>query len=163
MEELYRFLAPEEVVEGAFENLWVQGRYGFTGCVTNRRMLFVGTTRRIGFEKERVIEIPLDAISNFEVEVRERDVKLFIAGVLLVGIGVLFSSLTVLIYQGAIALLAGMAQSLLTEAMTREGKLAADGNPRCRAALADIDDLPFLAIERKRLSTPPFTTNHGME
>ena len=93
MEELYRFLAPEEVVEGAFENLWVQGRYGFTGCVTNRRMLFVGTTRRIGFEKERVIEIPLDAISNFEVEVRERDVKLFIAGVLLVGIGVLFSLL----------------------------------------------------------------------
>jgi len=36
------------------------------------------------------------------------------------GIGVLFSSLTVLIYQGAITLLAGMAQSLLTDAMTAE-------------------------------------------
>mgnify|MGYP000271122512 CR=1 FL=1 len=93
MEELYRFLAPEEVVEGAFENLWVQGRYGFTGCVTNHRVLFVGTTRRIGFERERIIEIPLDAISSFEVEVRERDLKLLIAGVLLIGVGILFSLL----------------------------------------------------------------------
>ncbi|HDI59267.1 MAG TPA: activase [Desulfobacteraceae bacterium] len=40
-----------------------------------------------------------------------------------------------------------ISEALLTEAMTREGKLAAGGNPRCRAALADIDDLPFLAIE----------------
>ena len=36
------------------------------------------------------------------------------------GIGVLFSSVTVLVYQGAITLLAGVAQSLLTEAMTAE-------------------------------------------
>jgi len=93
MEELHRFLVPEEVVEGAFENLWVQGRYGFTGCVTNHRVLFVGTTRKIGFEKERIIEIPLDAISNFEVKIKERDAKLFIAGVLLIGVGILFSLL----------------------------------------------------------------------
>jgi predicted nucleotide-binding protein (sugar kinase/HSP70/actin superfamily) len=40
-----------------------------------------------------------------------------------------------------------LAEALLTEAMTREGKLAASSNRRCQAALADIDDLPFLAIE----------------
>jgi predicted CoA-substrate-specific enzyme activase len=40
-----------------------------------------------------------------------------------------------------------LSEALLTEAMTREGKLRANGNPRCRAALMDIDDLPFLAIE----------------
>ncbi|MDY0312344.1 MAG: acyl-CoA dehydratase activase [Desulfobacterales bacterium] len=40
-----------------------------------------------------------------------------------------------------------LSEALLTEAMTREGKLNANGNPRCRAALGDIDDLPFLAIE----------------
>ena len=36
------------------------------------------------------------------------------------GIGVLFSSLTVFVYQGAITLLAGTAQSVLSEAMTAE-------------------------------------------
>lgn len=40
-----------------------------------------------------------------------------------------------------------LSEALLTEAMTREGKLKANGNPRCRAALVDIDNLPFLAIE----------------
>ncbi len=40
-----------------------------------------------------------------------------------------------------------LAEALLTEAMTREGKLAAGNGRGCRAALADIDALPFLAIE----------------
>jgi predicted nucleotide-binding protein (sugar kinase/HSP70/actin superfamily) len=40
-----------------------------------------------------------------------------------------------------------LSEALLTEAMTREGKLAAGDGQRCRAALADIDDLPFLSIE----------------
>ena len=41
-----------------------------------------------------------------------------------------------------------LAESLLTEAMTREGKLATDvNNHRLRSLLTDIDDLPFLAVE----------------
>jgi len=41
-----------------------------------------------------------------------------------------------------------LAEALLTEAMTCKGKLAAaGGSPRCRTVLADIENLPFLAIE----------------
>ena len=40
-----------------------------------------------------------------------------------------------------------LSEALLTEAMTREGKLAANGNRRCRSILTDHEDLPFLAIE----------------
>jgi len=93
MEELYRFLAPDEIVEGAFEKLWVQGRYGFTGCITNKRVLFVGVVRRWGFESERSIEIPLRDISSFKLETKERDIKLLIAGALLIAVGILFSLL----------------------------------------------------------------------
>jgi predicted CoA-substrate-specific enzyme activase len=41
-----------------------------------------------------------------------------------------------------------LAESLLNEAMTREGKLATDrNNHRLRSLLTDIEDLPFLAVE----------------
>ena len=40
-----------------------------------------------------------------------------------------------------------LSEALLTEAMTREGKLAAGGGPSHQAILAEIDHLPFLAIE----------------
>ena len=41
-----------------------------------------------------------------------------------------------------------LAESLLSESMTREGKLAADrNNHRLRSLLTDVDDLPFLAVE----------------
>jgi len=41
-----------------------------------------------------------------------------------------------------------LAEALLSESMTREGKLATDrDNPRLRSLLTDIDDLPFLAVE----------------
>jgi predicted CoA-substrate-specific enzyme activase len=41
-----------------------------------------------------------------------------------------------------------LAEALLSEAMTREGKLATDrNNHRLRSLLTDMDDLPFLAIE----------------
>jgi predicted CoA-substrate-specific enzyme activase len=41
-----------------------------------------------------------------------------------------------------------LAESLLSESMTREGKLATDrNNRRLRSLLTDIDDLPFLAVE----------------
>ena len=41
-----------------------------------------------------------------------------------------------------------LAEAILNDAMNRKGKLATDpGNQRLRSALAQIDDLPFLAIE----------------
>jgi predicted nucleotide-binding protein (sugar kinase/HSP70/actin superfamily) len=41
-----------------------------------------------------------------------------------------------------------LAEALLNEAMTREGKLATDrNNHRLQSLLTDIDDLPFLAVE----------------
>ena len=40
-----------------------------------------------------------------------------------------------------------LSEALLTEAMTREGKLAYGTDPSRHAILADIDNLPFLAIE----------------
>jgi predicted CoA-substrate-specific enzyme activase len=41
-----------------------------------------------------------------------------------------------------------LAEALLSESMTREGKLAVDrNNRRLRSLLTDIDDLPFLAVE----------------
>ncbi len=41
-----------------------------------------------------------------------------------------------------------LAEALLSESMTREGKLATDrNNHRLRSLLNDIDDLPFLAVE----------------
>jgi len=41
-----------------------------------------------------------------------------------------------------------LSESILTEVMTREGKLATDpNNDRLKAILTDIEDLPFLAIE----------------
>ena len=41
-----------------------------------------------------------------------------------------------------------LAEALLSDTMTREGKLATDrNNHHLRSLLADIDDLPFLAIE----------------
>jgi predicted nucleotide-binding protein (sugar kinase/HSP70/actin superfamily) len=41
-----------------------------------------------------------------------------------------------------------LSEAILNEAMTREGKLATDPkNDQLKAVLADIDDLPFLAIE----------------
>jgi predicted nucleotide-binding protein (sugar kinase/HSP70/actin superfamily) len=41
-----------------------------------------------------------------------------------------------------------LAEAILSEAMTREGKLATDpNNHRLRSLLTDIDDLPFLAVE----------------
>lgn len=60
------------------------------------------------------------------------------------GIGVLFSSLTVLIYQGAITLLAGMAQSLLTEAMTAE--MSATGGVLIMAIGLSLLDLKKIRV-----------------
>lgn len=41
-----------------------------------------------------------------------------------------------------------LAESILNEAMTKEGKIASDpGNEKVKAVLTDIDSLPFLAIE----------------
>ncbi len=40
-----------------------------------------------------------------------------------------------------------LSEALLTEAMTRPGKLAAAADPARYARLGEIDDLPFLAIE----------------
>jgi predicted nucleotide-binding protein (sugar kinase/HSP70/actin superfamily) len=41
-----------------------------------------------------------------------------------------------------------LSESILTEVMTREGKLATDpNNDRLKAILTNIEDLPFLAIE----------------
>ena len=40
-----------------------------------------------------------------------------------------------------------LSEALLTEAMTRKGKLAAGRDPARQGLLAEIDDLPFLAIE----------------
>ena len=52
-----------------------------------------------------------------------------------------------------------LSESILTEVMTRKGKLATDpNNNRLRAMLADIEDLPFLAIESDGSPFPQLIT-----
>ncbi len=52
-----------------------------------------------------------------------------------------------------------LSEAILSENMTREGKLQTDpGNPRLKAILADVEDLPFLAIESDGSPFPQLIT-----
>jgi predicted nucleotide-binding protein (sugar kinase/HSP70/actin superfamily) len=52
-----------------------------------------------------------------------------------------------------------VSEAILNETMNKEGKLATDpGNEKLRAILADIEDLPFLAIESDGSPFPQLVT-----